>query len=83
MRGASLTGGAHPSEVLYAGVYEGDEQTPSWPRNRKLPGCSDSRLHPQRRTLDLHTGVLREQVRHVAPVLLTRTTREPWRCERR
>ena len=61
-RGAPLTGdGATTPEVFYAGVYEGDgaaaelAKNPQWARL-----SSDSTLHPQRRTLDLHTGLLHE-----------------------
>ena len=61
-RGAPLTGnGATTADVLYAGVYDGEGPTAELARNphwARLPSGADR--HPRRRTLDLHTGLLRE-----------------------
>jgi len=61
-RGAPLTGnGATTADVLCAGVYDGEGPTAELARNphwARLPSGADR--HPRRRTLDLHTGLLRE-----------------------
>ncbi|HET8651777.1 MAG TPA: glycosyl hydrolase family 65 protein [Gaiellaceae bacterium] len=62
-RGAPLTGdGVTTPGVLFAGVYDGEgpaaelARSPGWARVQSSP-----RLRPRRRTLDLHTGLLREE----------------------